>query len=364
MRNALIFGGGGFIGTEFYRKFNEEFDRIDIIDKFDGPSHADLSNYSIICEIKRGQDRVFTSDVTGINKWPELLRDSTDIFILNADTGTGNSFLYPSHSLNENLGKLANLIELIRLHCNKSEVRIIFTSSRAVYGEGRWECEVHGLQLTNRSYENLLSGNFAPRCPICNMDLILKGSLEEDLCRPLSVYGLGKASAEQLLSLTLVNDGFDVRIVRFQNVYGVGQALDNPYTGVLNWFSKSLVNNENVNIYENGLIIRDFIFVSDAARLLNVIANHVRMPEEINTLMVVNGGSGVASSLHSTAILLRDLYDSRSEIFLTNEFRTGDVLGAVACTFRAESKLGFVVNVSIEKGLRLYANWFIKEYLK
>ena len=362
MRSAIILGGGGFIGSEFYRNFSSEYEKIIILDKFYGPSHSSLAHYTRYRQFLRDQDAIFTSDVTEISNWPELLRDATDIFILNADTGTGSSYLMPSKSIHENLYKLSLIIEAIRSNCKCEKTKIIFTSSRAVYGEGHWICENHGHQIPCRSSENLLIGNFNPKCPLCGKYLSLEGSTEEDPFMPLSVYGLTKASGEQLLSLTLANAGYDVRIVRYQNVYGVGQAIDNPYTGVLNWFSIALIKNEEVKIYEQGLIVRDLIFVSDAALLLHKVATLDRFDQSTTKPFIVNGGSGVATTLVSAAEILRDLYGSTSAISLTDDFRTGDVLGAVANCFHAEKTLNFKTSVHLEEGLLLYSDWFAKEY--
>jgi dTDP-L-rhamnose 4-epimerase len=360
VRKAIIFGGGGFIGFEYYKNFSADYEKITILDKFSGPSHTTLSEYKKFRELLRPQDDIFTSDVAEILNWPELLQEVTDVFILNADTGTGNSYLNPSRTINDNLYKLSIIIEAIRLNCIKDSTRIIFTSSRAVYGEGQWLCQEHGYQIPDRSSESLSSLKFVPRCKKCDQLLTLQGSREDNSFRPLSVYGLTKASGEQLLSLTLANAGFDVRIVRYQNVYGVGQAIDNPYTGVLNWFSKTLIRNEKISIYEQGNIIRDFIFVSDASILLHKISSFSRQIEDQLAPLVVNGGSGVATSLTAAAHLLRELYGSVSEINLTDDFRTGDVLGALANNDLAENMLGFKFTVTLKDGLHQYSDWFLK----
>lgn len=358
MRSAVIFGGGGFIGSNYYSQFCCEFDRITIIDRFYGPSHSSLAEHQRLRQSLRPQDQIFTADVADIRYWPELLRDATHIFILNADTGTGNSYLTPSMTIDENLRKLAVLIEAIRAHCNKDAARVMFTSSRAVYGEGHWRCEEHGHQQSDRSPAALASGNFAPLCSHCRQRLTLRGSLEEDPEGPLSVYGLTKASGERLLALTLANAGFDVRIVRYQNVYGIGQAIDNPYTGVLNWISKALLHGSTVKIYEQGLIVRDFIFVSDAAALLHRLASIERPGQSRNQPYVVNGGTGVATRLADAAWMLKEIYESNSEVVLTNDFRLGDVLGAVADTTRANNELGHATTVTLHEGLVRYAQWF------
>jgi dTDP-L-rhamnose 4-epimerase len=358
MRKAVIFGGGGFIGSTYYEQFADEYDEVTIVDRFHGASHSSLAEYVRIRAAMRPHDLLLTADVLEAKNWPQIFRSATDVFLLNADTGTGNSFAQPSVTVGENLGKLAAIIEAIRAHCSVDQTRILFTSSRAVYGEGHWTCAEHGRQVLDRSATAMSEKRFAPHCPQCGAALDLNGSLESDAHAPLSVYGLTKAAGEKLLELTLCASGFDVRIVRYQNVYGIGQAIDNPYTGVLNWFSQTLIEEADVTIYEGGHIVRDFIFVTDAAALLHQIASAPPASGPRYAPLVFNGGTGVPTRLADAAILLRELYQSGSAIRNTDQYRPGDVLGAVAGMDRTSSELNFQAKVGLREGLSRYAEWF------
>lgn len=362
-RNLVMLGGGGFIGSSYYSLFASEFNKVTIVDRFDGPSHSTLAQHSKLRSCLRPQDRLFTADAGDIHHWPELLREASHVFILNADTGTGSSFTHPSMTVDQNLGTLAKLVESIRSLCSE-QTRVLFTSSRAVYGEGHWRCREHGNQTPDRSITALTAGRFEPRCPRCGELMALEGSKEDDLLHPLSVYGLSKASGEQLLALTLSNTGFDVRIVRYQNVYGIGQAVDNPYTGVLNWFSQELLRGNPVRIYERAHIVRDFIFVDDAAMLLHRLALSNRPGGAGPSPYIVNGGSGIPTVLADAAAMLKHIYGSDSEIVHTNDFRPGDVLGAVADMARARHELDYEARTPLADGLARYASWFRKQVLE
>lgn len=353
-----MFGGGGFIGSNFYATYRDQFEQVIIVDRFHGASHSTLADFHRLRECLRPQDMLFTANAADAGDWPELLRGATDVFLLNADTGTGNSFDRPSRTIDENLSTLARQVEAIRTHCDKARTRVVFTSSRAVYGEGHWVCENHGVEVPRRTLATLTEGRFAAECPRCGQAMTLGGSLESDMHRPLSVYGMTKSAGEQLLTMTLAGSGFDVRMVRFQNVYGTGQAVDNPYTGVLNWFSRALLEGTPVKIFEEGRIYRDFIFVTDATALLHRLASADLPGREAGSAYVVNGGTGVATRLTDAAHVLREAYGVSTEIRETPDFRPGDVLGAVAAHHKAAVDLGFHAQVSLRDGLTQYASWF------
>lgn len=358
MRNCLVLGGGGFIGTTFYRDHAQHFDRVTLVDHFVGASHPSLKSYDDLRTRLRTQDRLLACDVSAACAMPGIFEDVSVILILNADTGTARSYDRPSYTADENITKLALIAETIRRRCDKS-VRVLFTSSRAVYGEGHWQCPDHGKQRPNRSAAALRAGDFAPQCPACRKEMQLRGSRETDPKEPMSVYGLTKATGELLLEQTLGPAGFDVRIVRFQNVYGAGQAKDNPYTGVLNWFSKAMVAHAEVPIFEDARIVRDFIYVDDAAAMLYTLAS-AAVPVT-GTPFIVNGGTGVPVLLKDVAAHLAGFYKSKSKIVTTKQFRQGDVLGAYADDSLAKTALGFNCSISLEVGLSRYAAWFLKE---
>jgi dTDP-L-rhamnose 4-epimerase len=280
------------------------------------------------------------------------------VALMNADTGTANSFENPGATVRENVNVLVAAMEAVRRHCTPGRTRVLFTSSRATYGEGHWLCATHGAVRLARSAKDLAAHGFEPRCPQCAAVLEIAGSHEDSACAPLSVYGASKVAGENLLQAVLMQAGFPVRIVRYQNVFGPGQTIGNPYTGVLNWFSQRLITGQPVEIYERGFIRRDFIYVDDAARLLMLLAE---LPASGNTdATVVNGGSGVSVRLIEVAEKLRGIYSSNSTVAVCDKFRVGDVLGACADSRRAQ-QLGFSCEVTLDEGLRRYAAWFAEQ---
>lgn len=357
-RKIAVLGGGGFIGKTYVAMNHSRFDEILVIDRFSGPAHPTFNSYrNFVASFDARKVITIVADVASSETFAELLADCDAVLLLHADTGTASSFASPSTTVKENVGVLVAAVETIRKHCKPDRTRVVFTSSRAVYGEGAWYCAEHGHILLDRTAAALSACKFEPRCTICNRSATLRGTRESDPLRPLSVYGVTKRAGEDLLAALLVQQGFDVRIVRYQNVYGPGQEITNPYTGVLNWFSTRLIQGETVEIYEQGLIQRDFIYVDDAARLLFEVQQ--MSPERPGfEPFVVNGGSGVAVSLTEVATILRDYLNSSSQIVACDKFRVGDVLGARADMTHAQRILGFAPAISHYDGLRRYSAWF------
>jgi len=357
LRSIVIFGGGGFIGKTFLKMFTGCFDRITVVDRFSGPAHPRPDAYDwFVRDVDNQRVDTIVADAAHCESLGAVLRAADAVLLLNADTGTANSFVSPGTCVRENVTTLVALAEAIRKFCERERVRVLFTSSRAVYGEGAWSCAMHGESALDRSISALQRKQFEPLCPECGSRLNLLGSPEEGRAVPLSVYGATKRAGEDLLQALLAQDGFDVRIVRYQNVFGPGQEISNPYTGVLNWFSARLIEDGTVEIYERGHIRRDFIYVEDAARLLYELLLAQR--PDSRGAWVVNGGSGDAVGLSEVAQMLRHEYGSRSQIVESDKFRIGDVLGARANMERARRDLRFQCSVKLPEGLRRYAAWF------
>jgi dTDP-L-rhamnose 4-epimerase len=354
MRRIVIFGGAGFIGKTYCRLFAGEFDQITVIDRFSGPAHPRPDAHAQFTRDVPA-DRVMTivADAACADSFGSILAEADAVLLLHADTGTASSYSAPATCVRENISALLATAEAIRKFSRKG-TRVLFTSSRAVYGEGAWSCNEHGRVALSRTQAALQEGRFEPVCAHCGKPLQLDGTAENDREIPLSVYGATKRAGEDLLRTVLVPDGFDLRIVRYQNVFGPGQEISNPYTGVLNWFSAQLRRNANVEIYERGHIRRDFIFVEDAARLLHQLL----LTPVSDGPLVVNGGSGRGVKLGEVAQLLKAEYRSTSQIVDCDKFRIGDVLGARADMTRAKSVLGFECSISLQEGLARYAKWF------
>ena len=183
---------------------------------------------------------------------------------LAAETGTGQSMYAIQHYTDVNIGGTALLLDLIaneRLPIKK----IVVASSRAVCGEGKYRCARHGFVFpSSRSSKNIERGDFAVHCPLCGIDVQLVATDEETPARPSSVYGITKLTQEQLVLTVGKALGISAFAFRYQNVYGPGQSLSNPYTGILS-ISTRMRNGRGIKIFEDGKESRDFVFIDTTA---------------------------------------------------------------------------------------------------
>lgn len=150
--------------------------------------------------------------------------------------------------------------------------------------------------------------------------MTLLPTTRDSAIKPASLYAYTKYAQEMMLRTMCPAMGIDYTIFRFQNVYGVGQSLKNPYTGILSVFSTLMLEDKPVNIFGDGLESRDFVNVRDVARgVIDSIECEASNGETINL------GSGINTSVIETAEILKKHYGSTSELKVTGDFRIGDI---------------------------------------
>ncbi|MCK5659678.1 MAG: NAD-dependent epimerase/dehydratase family protein, partial [Alphaproteobacteria bacterium] len=247
--------------------------------------------------------------------------DGQDVIIhLAAETGTGQSMYEISKYVKVNVGGTAALWDV--LVNNKNSIKkIVLASSRAIYGEGSYQCQVGcGLvTVKSRMKAELQEGRWEPICSKCGGLALPMPTSETAIPMPVSLYACTKLAQEQM-SLTIGKaQRISVGVLRFQNVYGPGQSLQNPYTGILSIFSNQLRQNLPVNIYEDGAESRDFVFVQDVVQACR------RTMELKDFNIVMNVGSGRPTTVLELAHVLKQRWRSKSPVTVTGAFRVGDI---------------------------------------
>ena len=176
---------------------------------------------------------------------------------------------------------------------------------------------------------------------------------------PLSIYGITKYNQEQYVQLACASVNIPYVIFRYQNVYGPGQSLKNPYTGILSIFSTQIKNGNNINVFEDGKESRDFVFIDD---VVNATILGIEKQEANNKTF--NVGSGVATSVIKVAETLKRLYSSSVEIKVTGNYRIGDIRHNYADLEKIKKQLGFAPVTDFETGIALFADWVNQQQIE
>lgn len=346
----LISGGAGFIGQRLSRALLRQGDRVRILDNFSPQIHATESLSADLA----GHVELVQTDVRDRDAMKRALTGVDCVVHLAAETGTGQSMYEIERYFSVNVQGTATLLDLLQNDdCGKSLRSIVVASSRAVYGEGAYQCADHGMVFPEqRSRERMSGGAFEPVCPACGSPVSLLPTPESAPFMPMSMYGLTKQVQEQAVLLFARTRGINGFALRYQNVYGPGQSLKNPYTGILAVFSNLARQNQPIEIYEDGLESRDFVHIDDVVeatlRSINYSGKFVG---------ALNVGSGQATSVMTVAQEIKAYFDSSSTIKVTGAFRIGDIRHNIADVSKLKQGLGFVPGVPFQQGLASFLGW-------
>jgi dTDP-L-rhamnose 4-epimerase len=169
--------------------------------------------------------------------------------------------------------------------------------------------------------------------------------------QPASLYACTKLAQEQM-SLTLGKSlNISTIALRFQNVYGPGQSMQNPYTGIISVFSNQFRQNLPINIFEDGQESRDFVFVDDVARACAWTL------ELDSPTAIFNVGSGQATKVIELARILKGCWNSTSPIAISGDFRVGDIRHNWADTSHLQKAWPTWKATSLNEGLAKYGRW-------
>jgi dTDP-L-rhamnose 4-epimerase len=198
------------------------------------------------------------------------------------------------------------------------------------------------------------NGVFECACPACGEAVSHVASLEDDPIKPISVYGITKLAQEQLIRNCCQSAGIPNITFRYQNVYGPGQSLRNPYTGILSIFTQVIRLGGALNIFEDGLASRDFVFVDDVAEY-NVRA----LESNQNGAKIMNIGSGRRQSILDVVQELSRALGREPRFHVSGQFRIGDIRHASADITGLTLALGEVELVPFAAGVQALVDWAV-----
>ena len=358
MKNILISGGAGFIGSNLTKKLVSKGYNITILDNLSKQIHGKDQKSELYNSIKEISTFIL-GDVCNEEDWKKSLKGQDAVIHLAAETGTGQSMYEISRYNDVNILGTSHLLDF--LANNKNSVKkLIIASSRSIYGEGKYKCENHGVVYPNdRIVSNMMKGKFDLFCDACGSELNLMPTDENSKIHPSSIYGITKQQQEQMTLLMGKSLGIPAVALRYQNVYGPGQSLSNPYTGILSIFSTRILNGNDIDIYEDGEESRDFVFIDDV-----VEATILALEKEEANHQIFNVGSGETTSVSQVANSLKKLYDSNVNISIGGSFRLGDIRHNYADLNKIKNLLGFTAKFDFQTGISRFADWVKTQELK
>lgn len=355
-KNILITGGAGFIGSRLANLLVASGHNVRVLDSLSPQIHgAEPETSSLFLSLHDDVDFIRGS-VTNRADLVKALQGVDTVVHLAAETGTGQSMYAIEHYSAVNIGGTALLLDLIA-NSPFPVKKLVVASSRAVYGEGKYRCNQHGLVYPHaRSASNMEIGDFLTHCPICGVHAELMATDEGTPVMPSSIYGISKLTQEQMVLAVGKALGISAIAFRYQNVYGPGQSLSNPYTGILSIFSTRIRNKSAINIFEDGKESRDFVFIDD---VVAVTAKAIEYEQQI--VDVFNVGSGVATDVLTIANTLQGLLGETVPTNISGQFRLGDIRHNFADLTKVAEVLKFKPSVYIEEGLEKFVDWVKSE---
>ena len=357
---VLITGGAGFIGSHVTLKLIEKGYEVTVLDNLLEQIHGtDPEKTSPLYSNIKDKVRFIAGEVCNKELLEQALQDVDYIIHLAAETGTGQSMYEIKRYIDVNIGGTALLLDILTNTKNHVK-RVVVAESRAIYGEGKYHCEKCGdVYPSERKDEDMAKGDFECHCPKCDGKVTPVATTEDSAIHPSSVYGIGKQVQGQLVHLVCKAIGIESVSFRYQNVYGPGQSLTNPYTGILSIFSNRIKSHKGINIFEDGKETRDFVYIDD---VVDATIAGMEVPEANGH--VYNIGTGIATDVLTVAQTLCKHYGIEVPLTVSGNYRLGDIRHNFADITLAKKILGFNPKWTFDAGIKQFTDWVSHQELQ
>lgn len=347
---VLVTGGAGFIGRFVCEELLRRGDEVRVLDSLIPQVHgAENGTPRFAAEIEMTQ-----ADVRDAEAVARALRGTDAVVHLAAEVGVGQSMYEVERYTSTNDVGTAVLFEQLIDHPVR---RVVTASSMSIYGEGLYR-DADGAFVEDAERGTLRDGQRSWE-PTDRRGRPLTPVATPEWKRPhlASIYALNKYVQERTTHIMTKPYGIEGVCLRLFNVYGPGQALSNPYTGVLAIFASRLLHKERPVVFEDGAQRRDFVHVGDVAR---AFADALVLPKAAGGTF--NIGSGHDRSVSEVAAALAHaMGKDHLEPEIIGRARVGDIRHCFCDTAKAAAELGFAARADFIAGLAELADWVAQQ---
>ena len=341
-QRIVVTGGAGFIGSHLVDRLCAAGHQVVVIDNLDPAAHDGAPEWL------NDAAQYMWRDVRDPEVWAEVLPGTDAVSHQAAKVGLGVDLADIRDYVSANDEGTATM--LWAMHSAGWRGRLVVASSMVVYGEGRYECPEHGVvQPAQRRVEDLDSGRFEPRCPVCDSELSSGLVAEDAPIDPRNVYAATKLHQEHLVRAFAREADVAACALRYHNVYGARMPRDTPYAGVASIFRSQLESGGRPQVFEDGGQRRDFVHVSDVA-----LANELALASAFDG--AANVASGHPVTLADMARVLAEADGRGIQPEVTGRYRLGDVRHVVGDPSLARAAVGFTAQVAPADGLVAFAS--------
>lgn len=360
MKKVLISGGAGFIGSNLALALHQKGYAVTVLDNLSEQVHGkNPDDFSYLFLSIKDKVKFIKGDVTDGTSWKQAIADNEVIIHLAAETGTGQSMYQVERYTRVNIGGTSLMLDYL-VNNQHGVKKVIVASSRAIYGEGKYFSPELGFVYPGARLSGEMDrGNFEVTYPNAKSPLQLVATDEESKIHPSSVYGITKYNQEQMVMVVCSSVNIAPVAFRYQNVYGPGQSLSNPYTGILSIFSANIKNNKPINIFEDGKESRDFVFIDDVVR-----ATLLGIEKDEANGQIFNVGYGRPISVMEVAQALIKNYGIETRLEISGNYRIGDIRHNFADLTKIKKLLGYTPGISFDEGIRRFAHWVNKQQIE
>jgi dTDP-L-rhamnose 4-epimerase len=347
---VLITGGAGFIGRAVTRELRGRGHEVRILDSLIEQVHGDR---------ERPEDldpdvELIRADIRNGDAVMKALRGVDSVVHLAAEVGVGQSMYAVERYTSVNDVGTAVLFEKL---IDNPVRRVVTASSMSIYGEGLYRDADGGYVENAKRQPRTSEAQSWDPTDAEGRPLTAVATPEWKTPDLASIYALNKYVQERTTHILAPAYGMEGVCLRLFNVYGPGQALSNPYTGVLAIFASRLLNGQQPMIFEDGEQRRDFVYVGDVAR---AFADALEMPQAAGETF--NIGSGNDRSVTEVAEeLARAMGRNDISPQIVGKTRIGDIRHCFCDGSKAAEKLGFRAVKDFGEGLAELAEWVAGE---